>query len=222
MPGLYRPVERATAYGALATCSPRPASLLRPLTILPALLVEKCQALSQGQSHPQGTSPITGVLRQVVAQGTLEESRGRSRAHRAGGITPGSRELLIDPTHQPAPPWHTDALTEPGQDTTDSGGIGLRVSQSDRKISNASWPDTAGLPPQHLASERRGSGTSQSWLHNTLPKSTHAHACPPTHTHIHTHIITVARRRHTHGISALKTQKQEAPTLKAEHGGGGA
>lgn len=64
------------------------------LTILPALLMEKCQTLSQGQSHPQGTSPVTGVLGQVVAQGALEKSGGKSSAHRTRGDHP----------RKPAPP----------------------------------------------------------------------------------------------------------------------
>lgn len=39
--------------------------------------MEKCQALRQGQCHPQGTAPVTGVLGQVVAQGALGEAEKR-------------------------------------------------------------------------------------------------------------------------------------------------
>lgn len=51
-------------------------------TILPALLMEECQALRQRQCHPHGTSPVTGVLGQVVAQRTLGNSREKRRTHK--------------------------------------------------------------------------------------------------------------------------------------------
>lgn len=101
----------------------------RSLTILPALLMEECQALSQGQSHPQGTSPVTGVLSQVVAQGTLEKSRGRA------GHMDREDHPRVRPPHTPActSPADRDALAEPGQDTTDNQGLRKCISQSDRK-----------------------------------------------------------------------------------------
>lgn len=46
--------------------------------------MEKRQALRQGQCHPQGTSPITGVLGQVVAQGALVSRENRG-THKTGG-----------------------------------------------------------------------------------------------------------------------------------------
>ena len=47
--------------------------------------MEKRQALRQGQCHPQGTAPVTGVLGQVVAQGALGRSREKRGTHTAGG-----------------------------------------------------------------------------------------------------------------------------------------
>ena len=43
--------------------------------------MEKCQAPRQGQRHPHGTSPVTGVLGQVVAQGALGRSREKRKTH---------------------------------------------------------------------------------------------------------------------------------------------
>lgn len=78
--------------------------------------MEKCQALGQGQCHPQGTSPVTGVLGQVVVQGALGKKQGEKDSTQSWRWLIHPREQRSIDSLLPASPQQTDTPTDAGQD----------------------------------------------------------------------------------------------------------
>lgn len=121
--------------------------LLTPPSLLPDTHHPANAPRGEKPSPLPGTEPSS---RNFPSRSCTESSSGiRSpgEKQRGAGCTelrrfiPGSRELLTDPpTHTPArtSPADRDTLTEPGQDTTDSGSMRI-CSKVTAKNSNSGW-----------------------------------------------------------------------------------